>query len=595
MNVHSYEDSHGSPAVIMFGGGIVEDGKWTTYNDVHILDGTTMKWAEVTTSGTPPSPRRCACSWMVDRCLYIWGGRYEEETPNSSTFPEWQAVLKDYNDLFKFNTETKEWTSVPQTSPPMPRRSATCWKCETTKDGTWLFLMGGEFTQLGREQLMELATIHRCKITPDKMVWESGAIVMCHTFSAAEGLKVSNSFANFQMFSSSSICDTGNGFPRLYMFGGMMYNGLPNQNVIMLDFCFSTPEGIELLPLANCRSTVIHLNAQEQDPGQRAFGTAASGLIVTGYQTEDDDLEYTPFQQQQHDKLTNMIYRFTGVNWPRNIFTASGNKAYLENPRPLIHWQLINGLDVGERNGSGSVYVGGKLLVIAGGVYNQFYYGDTWVAEVEEHAEARVEWPDHEMRSEKEKEEEVPLATGTATITLSCNDGRTVETPLPVLSTCEYFKTLFSSTFADANNSVQSVPFPELLISFVVNNLLHAGSSSSSSLTAFLGSILEVQGTLGILLNPVFADAMYNIFACAEYFGVPENAWTRLEDEALSLLKHLYHAAVNTPGGTGFNEALLKCKEVAANGGMKRLFVHVCYIMKVGNIGESDLNKSLLF
>ncbi|GMH46929.1 hypothetical protein TrVE_jg9099 [Triparma verrucosa] len=575
---HSYITSDGEPRVIVFGGACIDEGAWKHYNDVHMLDGTTMEWEEVTMRGTGPSPRRCASSWMVGDSLYVWGGRYEDERTD--------AV--DYNDMWRFDVGAKEWTVIEQVQEPVQRRSATCWTCET-KDGTWLFMIGGEIRLLGRNDLRELVAIHRCKISQEQRTasWESGSIVMCHSFSKAHGLQHSNLYVHYQMFSSSSLCHSGSGFPRLYMFGGVLFDGTDSGRVQMLDFCYSTAEGIELLPLQNCRMTVIYPDAQDSDPGPRIFGTAANGFVATGYASSP--VAAPAPNPDEHDT----IYHFTGANWPANIFTPSGQRAYIDDPerKPVIYWQKIRGMKLGQRNGSGSAYVNGKFIVIGGGVYKGEYYGDTWVAEVG--GEGSVEWPDTQAR-ETSLPTSAPISTSATKnpITLQCNDGGTIETVLPVLMNCEYFNRLFTSSFSDAQNSVQNVPFPEPLMAYVIGVL---DGDNNNNLTAFLGFILEVHGTLGILLNPSFVDATYTIFACAEYLGVPESAWTRLEDEALSLLKHLYHAVVNTPGG-GFTEALKHCKEVAANGGMKRLFVHTCYIMKVGSIySEDNINQTLLF
>ena len=180
---HSYITSDGEPKVIVFGGACIDEGAWKHYNDVHLLDGTTMEWEEVTTRGTGPSPRRCASSWMVGDSLYVWGGRYEDERTD--------AV--DYNDMWRFDVGAKEWTVIEQVQEPVQRRSATCWTCET-KDGTWLFMIGGEIRLLGRNDLRELVAIHGCKISQEQRTasWESGSIVMCHSFSKAHGLQHSN-------------------------------------------------------------------------------------------------------------------------------------------------------------------------------------------------------------------------------------------------------------------------------------------------------------------------------------------------------------------------------------------------------------------
>ena len=115
--------------------------------------------------------------------MYVWGGRYEDERTD--------AV--DYNDMWRFDIGAKEWTVIEQVQEPVQRRSATCWTCET-KDGTWLFMIGGEIRLLGRNDLRELVAIHRCKISQEQRTasWESGSIVMCHSFSKAHGLQHSN-------------------------------------------------------------------------------------------------------------------------------------------------------------------------------------------------------------------------------------------------------------------------------------------------------------------------------------------------------------------------------------------------------------------
>jgi len=343
--MHPYVSNNGELGVILFGGATLksETTEYVAYNDIWMFDSVKMSWKELETKGKKPTARRGCSSWLVGDDLYVFGG-FAQQGDEGMIY---------YDDMFRFDITKSEWTEVEQVNKPMARRGGVNWTGTQRGDGAvtngepHLYLFGGEMRIEDTSMIQELIKIHRCKVGnkcdtaegKNEVFWESSPLAMCHTLGATSGLVRSNPYASLHTFPSHSVMACGSKVPRLYMFGGIKLDGSSSGSICALDFCFPASDGqsLALLPLQNCKMTEISEECQSSNmkPGKRAFGSAAGGYVVAGASEVGED---------EH----NAIYRFTGVNWPRGVFSDLGNRAFREaedEAKVIVQWQKVRGTE----------------------------------------------------------------------------------------------------------------------------------------------------------------------------------------------------------------------------------------------------------
>ncbi|KAL6067334.1 BTB domain-containing protein [Balamuthia mandrillaris] len=100
----------GQSKLLVFGG---RTGRFSWNNDLNLLDADTMTWTQVEAlSGTPPEGRGLHSAVLIDKKLYIFGGR-------SNVMG---LLMNAFSDLAVYDTNTMAWTKVQAKGYPPPAR-----------------------------------------------------------------------------------------------------------------------------------------------------------------------------------------------------------------------------------------------------------------------------------------------------------------------------------------------------------------------------------------------------------------------------------------------------------------------------------------
>jgi len=87
-----------------------EDLKWGTFGDFVGFDTETLTWFDLPPRGKPPSPRSGHHMVTIGKKIYLFGGGLWNDKSKS-----W---LERYTDMFAYDTETGEWSEIPQQNVP---------------------------------------------------------------------------------------------------------------------------------------------------------------------------------------------------------------------------------------------------------------------------------------------------------------------------------------------------------------------------------------------------------------------------------------------------------------------------------------------
>ncbi len=126
---HTMHYDEANDRVILFGGRIGGDNI-TPFNDVWALDAETLAWTEISTSGTPPSPRFNHMSVLDSprNRLIVFGG-------NGAT----GFISSPLGDAFALDLDTGVWTEIDSSDGPGLRYYAAA-----TRVGDTMYVFGGQ-------------------------------------------------------------------------------------------------------------------------------------------------------------------------------------------------------------------------------------------------------------------------------------------------------------------------------------------------------------------------------------------------------------------------------------------------------------------
>uniref|UniRef100_A0A0N4Z0E1 Kelch motif family protein n=1 Tax=Parastrongyloides trichosuri TaxID=131310 RepID=A0A0N4Z0E1_PARTI len=124
-------------------------------NEVYVLDLEEYNWKTLPRKGDGPSGRRSHSSWVMDDCLYIFGGYYG---PTNTHF----------DDLYKFDPKTECWTKIKAVGNSPSARRRQCSVVSSNK----VFIFGGTMPNLSwkaahiNSTLTDLSDLHVLDFEP---------------------------------------------------------------------------------------------------------------------------------------------------------------------------------------------------------------------------------------------------------------------------------------------------------------------------------------------------------------------------------------------------------------------------------------------
>lgn len=143
------------PQMVVFGGRSDQSGRWYTEqefycNKVWIFDTRNQQWTQPACTGEAPTGRRSHSAFVYKGSMFVFGG-YNRVTN------------QHFNDLYKLDLSTFEWSKVETTGIVPRRRRRQC--CVVVEDKMYMF--GGTSPQsLDADNLIDLADLHTLDFSP---------------------------------------------------------------------------------------------------------------------------------------------------------------------------------------------------------------------------------------------------------------------------------------------------------------------------------------------------------------------------------------------------------------------------------------------